>query len=167
MIPPVRLRDAAQADLPAIVEIYNTTVASREVTADTEPVSVASRESWFAAHEPRHRPLWVIEGAGGAVIGWLSFQSFYGRCAYRGTAEISIYLAPPQRRRGLGRWLLGEAIARAPAHGIDTILGFIFAHNAPSLRLFSGAGFATWGNLPSVALLDGVRRDLLILGRGV
>lgn len=160
------LRDASAADLPAIVGIYNTTVASRMVTADTEEVSVASREAWFAAHEPRRRPLWVAEDAAG-IAGWLSFQSFYGRCAYQGTTEVSIYLAPDRRGRGIGRWLLGEAIARAPAHGVDTLLGFIFAHNQPSLRLFGQAGFATWGHLPGIALLDGVRRDLDILGRRV
>lgn len=166
MIPGLQLRDATRADLPAIVAIYNSTVASREVTADLEPVSVASRESWFDAHEPVHRPLWVVDGVSG-LAGWLSFQSFYGRCAYRSTVEISIYLAPSHRRRGIGRWLLGEAITRSPAHGIDTLLGFVFGHNQASIRLFQGAGFATWGQLPGVAQLDGVRRDLLILGRRV
>ena len=34
----LRLRDATLADLPAIVDIYNSTVPMRTVTADTEPV---------------------------------------------------------------------------------------------------------------------------------
>ena len=37
------LRDATEADLPAIVEIYNATIAGRMVTADTSPVTVESR----------------------------------------------------------------------------------------------------------------------------
>ena len=40
-------RVARPEDLPLIVDIYNSTIASREVTADTEPVSVASRQQWF------------------------------------------------------------------------------------------------------------------------
>ncbi|MFN5802122.1 MAG: GNAT family N-acetyltransferase, partial [Burkholderiales bacterium] len=42
-----RLRLADPADLPAIVDIYNSTVASRMVTADTEPVPLESRFMWF------------------------------------------------------------------------------------------------------------------------
>ena len=44
------------------------------------------------------------------------------------------------------------------------LLGFIFAHNEPSLRLFEKLGFARWGCLPRVAELDGVERDLVIVG---
>ncbi|HKG69108.1 MAG TPA: hypothetical protein VKA92_09585, partial [Segetibacter sp.] len=53
--------DATLQDLPKIVEIYNSTVASRMVTADTEPVSVESKRNWFKAHSPDKRPLWVIK----------------------------------------------------------------------------------------------------------
>jgi len=41
----VIIRTALESDLPAIVEIYNSTVPSRMVTADTEPVSVESRKT--------------------------------------------------------------------------------------------------------------------------
>jgi len=74
-------------DLPAIVSIYNSTIPSRQVTADTEPVTVESRHGWFAEHTPEKRPLWVVEQAG-QVTGWLSHSNFYGRPAYSGTAEL-------------------------------------------------------------------------------
>jgi len=159
-------RLATRADLAPIVAIYNSTVASRQVTADLEPVSLASREGWFAEHQPEWRPLWVVE-RGGRVVGWLSFSSFYGRPAYRRTAELSIYLDEAVRGQGLGRYLLEEALRAAPGLGLDTLLGFIFGHNGPSLGLFQRFGFERWGELPRVALLDGVERDLLIVGRRV
>jgi len=87
-----RLRDATEADLPAIVEIYNTTIPGRMATADTEPVTVESRIPWFCMHHPRTRPLWVLEESL-RVRAWLSFNSFYGRPAYQPTAEVSIYVA--------------------------------------------------------------------------
>ncbi|AAU47628.1 N-acetyltransferase [Burkholderia mallei] len=157
-------RDATPADLPAIVAIYNSTVASRRVTADTEPVTVDSRRAWFDAHNPHARPLWVVEEAG-RVIAWLSFSDFYGRPAYGHTAEISIYLDEAARGSGLGSRLLEAALAKAPALGVHTALGFIFGHNEPSLRLFARYGFTTWGTLPRVAVLDGVERDLVIVGK--
>lgn len=163
------LRDASEADLPAIVAIYNATIPGRMVTADTEPVTVASRRPWFQAHTPTTRPLWVLGDVrrDGEICGWLSFNSFYGRPAYAPTAEISVYVAETHRRRGLGRWLVREAIARAPACSVNTLLGFIWAHNDPSLHLFARLGFARWGHLPRVAVLDQVERDLVIVGRRV
>ncbi|WP_025917579.1 GNAT family N-acetyltransferase [Herminiimonas sp. CN] len=159
-------RTACSEDLPAIVAIYNSTVASRMVTADTEPVSVASRQAWFAQHTPDKRPLWVVE-SGDGILGWLSYSDFYGRPAYAGTAELSIYLHQDARGKGLGRYLLAQAIDFAPRIGVHTLLGFIFGHNQPSLGLFDRFGFERWALLPRVATLDGVERDLLILGKRV
>ncbi|MGO4330057.1 N-acetyltransferase family protein [Cupriavidus sp. 2TAF22] len=159
------IRNAEPQDLPGIVAIYNSTVASRMVTADTEPVTVASRQDWFDAHPPERRPLWVAQDSAGRMAGWLSFSDFYGRPAYGATAEVSIYLDADRRGQGLGRHLLEKAIGHAPQIGVHTLLGFIFGHNEPSLGLFASLGFERWGNLPRVAVLDGVERDLVILGR--
>ena len=41
------IRDADMFDLPVIVDIYNSTIASRMVTADFEPISVENRIQWF------------------------------------------------------------------------------------------------------------------------
>ena len=157
------VRDATEADLPGIVAIYNAAVPGRLATADTEPVSVASRAAWFADHDPKRRPLWVASVAG-EIAGWLSFQSFYGRPAYHATAEVSVYVAPAHHRCGIARGLLERAIETAPRIGLNTLLGFIFGHNEPSLRLFCGFGFERWGLLPRVAVLDGIERDLVIVG---
>ncbi len=165
-------RLARHDDLPAIVAIYNSTVASREVTADTEPVSVASRQAWFTEHSPERRPLWVIHdvadtSAEPAVIGWMSYSNFYGRPAYSGTAEVSIYIAEAWRGKGIGKYCLEQALVFAPSIHVHTLLGFIFGHNQPSLGLFAKFGFATWANLPRVANLDGVERDLIIMGKRI
>jgi len=159
-------RAAQPSDLAQIVAIYNSTIPSRMVTADTEQVTVESRIRWFEEHTPTFRPLWVIE-IEGRVAGWLSFSSFYGRPAYNKTAELSVYIHQAYRRQGLAAYLLNQAIASAPALKVDTLLGFIFGHNEPSLRLFERFGFSRWGRLPEVAELDGVERDLVIVGRRV
>jgi L-amino acid N-acyltransferase YncA len=157
------IRDAMLADLPAIVAIYNSAIPGRLATADLDPVSVDSRRAWFEEHSSNSRPLWIIE-EDGVICGWLSFQSFYGRPAYHATAELSVYIAPDAHRRGYARKLIAEAMRRAPEFGLRTLLGFIFGHNEPSLTLFRSFGFETWAHLPRVADLDGIERDLLILG---
>ncbi len=160
------VRDAIMKDLPAIVEIYNSTISSRMVTADLEPVSVESRLQWFQEHSPSFRPLWVVE-EDGIICGWVSFQSFYGRPAYNGTAEISIYINQDYRGRKLGNYLIEKAMDECPKLGIKTLLGFIFAHNVPSIKLFSRFGFEKWAHLPNIAELDGIERDLVILGKRI
>lgn len=159
----LEFRHAAETDLPRIVEIYNSTIAGRMVTADTTPVTPESRLAWFYAHNTTLRPLWMIY-LDGQNVGWMSFQSFYGRPAYNGTVEVSIYLAENARGKGLGRKTLQYAIDVAPEFGVKTLLGFIFAHNEPSLKLFMNMGFEEWAHLPEIAELDGVERSLNILG---
>ena len=159
-------RNALQTDLPVIVDIYNSTVASRMVTADTEPVVVESRQQWFDDHSPDKHPLWMVED-GGQIIGWVSFQAFYGRPAYDGTAEVSIYIDPLQRGKGYGKKILQYCLDNAGKLDINILLGFIFAHNTPSLQLFTALGFEEWGHLKNIAVLDGIERSLKILGRRV
>lgn len=166
--PAPALRDATEADLPAIVDIYNSTIPARLATADTTPVTIESRRPWFHAHNPQTRPLWVAETAAGEIAAWLSLGAFLnGRPAYNATAEVSIYIAEKHRRAGLGSWLLAKSIERAPACGVTTLIANIFGHNEPSLRLAKKHGFETWGYLPKVAVIDGIPRDLAILGKSL
>ncbi len=159
-------QDATIEDLPLIVEIYNSTISSRMVTADTEPVTIESRLNWFHEHHPLTRPLWVVSDNNDAV-GWVSYQSFYGRPAYKGTAEISIYLNEQHRGKKYGEQILEYVIDKCPQLEIKTLLGFIFGHNEPSLRLFYKKGFADWGKFPRVAEMDGIERDLIIVGKRI
>src|SRR5256886_1686554 len=158
------IRDALEADLPTIVEIYNATVPTRMVTAELEPTTVEARLLWFREHSSEHYPFWVAESEG-RVIAWLDFKRFLPRRAYRGTAEISVYVDEKFRRSGVGQRLLQQAIARAPSLGITALVGLIFGHNEPSLKLFQRFGFERWGFFPAVAQLDGVKRDLVVMGR--
>jgi len=158
------IRDAVEADLPAIVEIYNATVPTRMVTAELEPTTVEARLPWFREHSPGQYPFWVAE-LESRVIGWLDFKKFLPRCAYRGTAEISVYVDEQFRRRGVGQRLLEQAIARASSLEITALVGLIFGHNEASLKLFQRLSFEQWAFLPAVAQLDGVQRDLVVLGQ--
>jgi L-amino acid N-acyltransferase YncA len=157
------IRLARDDDLPAVVAIYNAAIPGRLATADTEPVTVDERREWFRAFDAARRPLWVLED-GGEIRAWLSLRSYYGRPAYHRTVEAAVYVAPEYQRRGYAGRLLAHALEAAPGLGIATLLAFVFAHNQPSVALFMRHGFAGWGRLPRVAEMDGVERDLLILG---
>ena len=188
------IRPARETDLKAIVAIYNSTIESRLATADTKPVTLESRLSWFHERDFSFRPIWVvdidpkvgnleesvIEKLGESkivslfpkrsqdqVIAWLSFNDFYGRPAYQYTAEISLYVAKDYRGQGIADRLLKRAIIECPKLRIKTLLAFVFGHNIPSIKLFTKHEFTRWGLLPQVAEMDKTEKDLLILGRRI
>ena len=172
----MKIRSAVVTDLPAIVDIYNQSIPSRQATADTEAITLADKLDWYHNRSP-NRPLLVVEAEtkqqtnptknSNEILGWLSFQNFYGRPAYIHTAEISLYIATKAHRQGIGSRLLAKAIAISPQLQLTTLLAFVFSHNHSSLKLLSNYGFQQWGNLPNIAQLDQISRSLLILGRKI
>ncbi len=156
------LRRAELSDLEFIVDVYNSTIPSRMVTADTSPVTAEEKSAWFHSHSESY-PLWIIN-SGETPAGWASIRQFYGRVAYKNSVEISIYIDEKWRGHGLGRKVLRQSIINCRELGHHTLLGFIFLHNQPSIRLFKNCGFEQWGLLPALAEMDNVFYDLAILG---
>ncbi|MEO8855882.1 MAG: N-acetyltransferase family protein [Burkholderiaceae bacterium] len=165
---PYTHRDATEQDLPSVVEIYNFAVATRKCSCDIDPTTVEARRPSFLAHQADHRPFWVAEDTDKTdrgVIGYLGFFHFMNeRPGYFITADLAVYLHPDYQGKGLGTYLLGRAIANSPALGIETLTGTIFASNTASIALFRKMGFEQWGYMPRVARLEGVEKDLVLVG---
>ncbi|MDD3323843.1 MAG: GNAT family N-acetyltransferase [Sulfurospirillaceae bacterium] len=158
------LRDALIDDLPEIVKIYNSAIADGISTEDSHEVSVDEKVAWFSSHDMPTRPLLVKEYHG-KIIAWISFQPFYPNVfAYKDTARIHIYIEKNFQGKKLGQQFLCEALEKASLYGIETLLAFIFADNQASLKLFKKMGFKEWGNLSCVAKIEGVEKDLVLLG---
>ena len=155
---------AQSSDLKKIVSTYNSTIASRLVTADLVEVTVESKIEWFNSHSPEKRPLWLIYHDN-KYVGWMSFTSFYGRPAHDGTVEVSIYLENEFRGKGIGKICLQKAFEVSKGLNIKTLLGFIFDHNEPSLNLFYKMGFEKWAHLPKIANMIDDEIGLIIVGK--
>jgi phosphinothricin acetyltransferase len=158
----IHVRDAVEADLPAIVDIYNQSIAGGWSTADTIPVAVADRLDWFRKHNPQKRPLWVAE-IDGQMAAWIGLSSFYGgRPAYDATAEVSLYVATAYHGRGVGAFLKERMIEHCPRLGVTTLLSMHFDHNEATRRLNERLGFQQMGHLTEIAELNGIKRGLII-----
>ncbi|WP_326540603.1 GNAT family N-acetyltransferase [Pseudorhodoferax sp.] len=162
-------RDARPSDLPRIVEIYNFAVATRKCSCDLEPTTVEAKRPSFAQHTPGHRPFWVAEDVAKpelGAVGYLGFFHFMNeRPGYFITADLAVYLHPHYQGKGLGSYLIRQAIAFSPTLGIETLTATIFASNDASIRLFEKMGFDRWGYMPRVARLEGVEKDLVLVGK--
>lgn len=163
----MQIRDAVEADLPAIVAIYNAAIPSRNSTADLLPITVESRREWFSRHNPQTRPLWVLT-VNEQIAAWIGLSSFYGgRPAYNATAEISIYIDPAHQGKGYGSVLVNRMLEAAPRLGVTNFLAVYFDHNEASRRLFNRFGFQPVGHLPEIADLDGIKRGVILALRKV
>jgi L-amino acid N-acyltransferase YncA len=158
----LHIRHATEADLPAIVDIYNQSIPAGWSTADTQPIAVAERVEWFRKFDPARRPIWVAE-MDGAVVAVSYLSSFYGgRPAYDATAEISLYIASAYQRRGIGRRFKEWVIEQCPRLGVTTLLSMHFDHNDATRRINESLGFRQMGHLTEIAVVQGQKRGLVI-----
>jgi phosphinothricin acetyltransferase len=141
------VRAAGQADLPAIVGIYNWAVNQTFATIDSEPLSVEEARSWYEDHV-RRNPIVVAE-EGGGVIGWARLLPWKQRGF--DIVEDLVYVDPVHHGRGIGRQLLGRLIQEARGLGYRTIVAAVAADNSPGLRLHQSLGFEAVGTLKDAA----------------
>ena len=143
-------------------EIFNHWVESS--TASFHEASLTPEE--FAAEilhlpDPRHGAFGVR--VDGALAGYVTVAPFKGRCAYRDSAEVSVYLAPDQCGRGLGAQALEYAVAHARTQGLHVLIAVICAENTASLAAFERAGFVEVGRLREVGRKFGRLLDVAYL----
>jgi L-amino acid N-acyltransferase YncA len=158
------IRLAQNADLPAIVEIYNQAIETRQSTGDIQPVRVEDRLAWSQEHPPEKYPIFVAE-VDDQVAGWCSLSAYRpGRAAFRFTAEISYYIAFSHHRQGIGTALVAHAMTACPSLQIRHLFAIVLEGNEGSIRLLKKMGFEKWGTLPRVADFDGKEVDHLYYG---
>jgi len=161
------IRVAVVNDLPAIVDIYNQSIPSRQSTGDTQPLRVQDRTEWFAEHRPEQHPIFVADMEG-TVAGWCSLSAYRpGRAALRFTSEISYYIAYAFHRQGIATALVRHALAACPRLRIRHVFAIVLEGNQASLSLLQKMGFEQWGYLPRVADFDGREVGHLYYGRHV
>src|SRR5260221_8924009 len=115
----IRIRQAEEADLPALLEIYNYYVLNTHITFDVEPRTISQRQEWFRQFGTSGRLQCFVAVENEQPIGWASSHPFKDRAAYDTSVETSVYLAAGAAGRGTGRRLYGtllEALAREDVH---------------------------------------------------
>ncbi len=167
MVADIILRDATEADLPAVQAIYAHHVLHGTGTFEEEPPDLAEiARRW---REVRERGLpWLVACAQGRVVGYAYANWFRARTAYRFTCEDSIYVAPDWCARGLGSRLLGGLIERCTAAGVRQMLAVIGdSANQASARVHARSGFAPVGTMRAVGLKFGRWLDVVIMQRSL
>ncbi|MDM7853905.1 GNAT family N-acetyltransferase [Cellulomonas alba] len=150
---------------PDVARIYAAGIATGHATfADAVP----TWQEFDAGKLPQHR--FVALDADGAVVGWVAVSPVSERCVYAGVVELSVYVDPAARGRGVGRLLVDALLASTDAGGVWTVQGGVFPENVASLGLHAAAGFRVVGTRERLGLmthgpLAGRWRDVVLLER--
>ena len=157
------IRDAAEADLPALRDIFNDAVLNTTAIWMDDVVDLANRQAWFAARAQQGYPILVAESAAGEVVGYASFGDWRPFDGFCHTVEHSVYIRADQRGKGLGPQLLTALIERAKACNKHVMVAAIESGNAASIRLHQRLGFAITGQMPQVGRKFGRWLDLTFM----
>jgi phosphinothricin acetyltransferase len=149
----------AADDWPAVRSIYEEGIATGNATFETR---APTWESWDAKYLQLAR---LVAVSGDRVIGWAALSPVSDRCAYKGVAEVSVYVAADARGRGVGRRLLAQLIAQSEQNGLWSLQAGIFPENAASVAIHERCGFRIVGRRERLGQLGGRWRDVLLLER--
>ena len=150
----MRIRDATNADIPAILAIYNDVVSSTTAIYDERPSTLPERQAWFEARRAKDFPVLVGE-LNGEVMGFSTFGEWRSRWGYRHTVEHSVHVRADCRRKGFGRQLIEVLFPRAAAMDVHMMIAHIDSAAAASLRLHEKLGFKSVGTFREVGKMRG------------
>jgi phosphinothricin acetyltransferase len=158
----LHIRSAATADLDVIRRIYNEGIEDRIATLDEDPKDADGIAAWWSEHEGRYVVL-VAENEEADVVGWASLNPYSHRCAYRGVADLSVYVRRDARGTGVGSALLAALEKRAKQEEFHKIVLFTFPFNANGQALYRRFGYREVGVFREQGRLDGASVDVMAM----
>jgi len=150
----MEIRNATPDDAAAIAAIYNPYVAQTCITFETDAVSVEDMRGRITEAGDSQLP-WLVAIEDAAIVGYAYASKWKGRCAYRHSAESTVYLDPSQKGKGIGRALYAALIERLRTRGMHAVIGGIALPNEASIALHERLGFEKVAHFKQV----GFKRD--------
>jgi phosphinothricin acetyltransferase len=163
----VLIRDATNADMPAVRDLYNALVPTTTVAWTESEQTLEERRAWFCNQQQFDYPVLVAE-IDGAVAGFAAYASFRGSGkwpGYRYTVEHTIHVREDHWGAGAGRELLSALVERAVARGFHVMVGAIDGENTGSIRFHERLGFTEVARMPEVGTKHGRWLDLVLMQR--
>jgi L-amino acid N-acyltransferase YncA len=153
------IRMMEDSDSVLVLEIYRMGIETKNSTFE---INVPSWQEWKVNHLDHSRFVAEIEGV---VAGWVALSPVSKRDAYKGVAEISVYVHRAARGMGLGTLLMKKVIDSSEDNGIWTLSAVVFPENKASVLLHRKHGFRVIGTREKISLIDGIWRDTVLLER--
>ena len=136
----IAIRPATGADAPALADIYNPYVIGTTVTFEEAAIAPAEMAARVAEADGAGLPF-LVAVASGMPVGFACATKWKGRCAYRHTAETTVYVGRDHWRCGLGTALYLKLLASLQQAGFHAAIGGIALPNEASVALHERLGF--------------------------
>lgn len=157
----ITIRPAKLTDWDRIRQIYLDGINTKNATFETED-QIQDGESWFNSKIPGSI---FVSLESDYVTGWVILSSVSNRCVYSGVAEVSVYVDPKFKNKGIGIALINKVISFADQNEIWTIESNMFKTNIASKHVHEKAGFKVLGIREKLGRLDGNWVDILMMER--
>jgi len=138
------IRTATEDDLPAILYIYNDAILNTTSVYNYVPHTLEMRKEWFLQKQKDNFPILVSE-QNGIVTGFSTYGHFRAWAAYKYSVEVSVYIHPEYRGKGIAKLLYPPLFQKAREQQLHTLMAGIDASNSASIRLHERFGFKTVG----------------------
>lgn len=158
----MQIRDAREEDLPALKAMMNHYRENTHYIWEKTLLTDADMGAWLKKHAALPYAALIAE-EDGELLGYASLSGFRPHSGYRYTAENSVYTAPKQEGKGIGRALLQALLARAKENGLSVVTAWIDGENTRSILFHERYGFSRVGTMRGVGILNGQKRDVVIL----
>ncbi|WP_262886651.1 GNAT family N-acetyltransferase [Spongiivirga citrea] len=155
----MKIRALTKDDWSAVAAIYKEGLDTEVATFETE---IPSWEQWDVAHISSCR---LVAEKENMICGWAALSPVSRRKAYKGVAEVSIYIAASGRGLKVGQRLLYRLISESEKAGFWTLQAGIFSENKVSIALHQKMGFRMIGFREKVASRNGKWHDNCLLER--
>lgn len=157
------IREATEADLPAITAIYAHHVLHGTGTFEEDPPPLDDMAARLAKVQ-KAGCAWLVSEDETGITGYAYFAPFRDRSAYRFCAENSVYVREGVRGQGVGKALVVELLTRAEARGFRQMIAVIGdSENAGSIGLHASCGFRRAGVIHAVGLKFGRWVDVVFM----
>ena len=133
------IREMRREDMGRVLEIYAQGIATGDSTFQSQ---VPTPEVWDEAHMGKCR---LVAEANGKIAGWVALTWVSDGCAYKGVAEVSIYIDSAHHGKGIGRKLLEAVIEESEKEGLWTLQATIMDGNIGSVKISERCGFRLVG----------------------
>lgn len=155
----IKIRYMTPEDWPQVKDIYEEGIKSKNATFETQ---APTYEKWMEAAHPQCH---LVVEENNQVLAWAKVLFTSARPVYAGVGEVSIYVHPNAKGKGVGRKLLQELITVSEQQGFWTLKAVIFPENVASINLHKKCGFRVVGTHEKMGKMDGVWRDNVVMER--
>lgn len=140
------LRHATVEDVPQILQIYGPYILQTSFTFEYEVPTLEQFSQRFLAITQQFP--WLVWEENGQILGYAYADRAFARAAYQWTADLSVYLRPEARGKGIGRKLYEAAEEILQNQGYFALYAIVTDGNLDSCAFHRALGYREIAHLP-------------------